>query len=112
MAERPPATSTVSSPPAGSLLAHVRAHREEIQAAAARYGATNLRLFGSAVRGEERPDSDVDLLADLPEQPGLLDIARLELELEDLLGRNVDLVEPDYLHPYIKQPVLAEAQPL
>lgn len=111
MAEQKTVAAAPAIPP-GGLLAHVRAHRTELLAVAERYGATNLRLFGSTVRGEERPDSDVDMLADLPETLGLLDIARLELAMEDVLGRTVDVVEPDCLNRYIKRQIFAEALPL
>jgi hypothetical protein len=53
---------------------------------------TNLRVFGSVARGEDRPDSDVDLLADLPPGMGLLGLGRVQADLEDILGTHVDLV--------------------
>ena len=53
---------------------------------------TNLRVFGSVARGLDRPDSDVDLLADLPPGMGLLDLGRVQADLEDILGTPVDLV--------------------
>ena len=101
-----------SGPAAGSLLAHVRAHRAELLAVAARYGATNLRLFGSTVRGEERPDSDVDILADLPDDISLFGQIGLQQELSAILGREVDLVEAVAVHSYVAEYVFAEAIPL
>jgi predicted nucleotidyltransferase len=95
--------------PPGGLLAHVRSQRAELLAIAERYGAVNLRIFGSAVRGDERPDSDVDLLAVLPDSASLFDLAGFQLELEAALGRKVDVVEPSGLHPAYKAKVLAEA---
>jgi len=53
---------------------------------------TNLRVFGSVARGQDRPDSDVDLLADLPPGMGLLGLGRVQAELEDILGTRVDLI--------------------
>ena len=53
---------------------------------------TNLRVFGSVARGEDRPDSDVDLLVDLPPDIGLLGLGRVQAELEAILGPKVDLV--------------------
>jgi hypothetical protein len=69
-------------------------------------------VFGSAARGEMRPDSDVDMLADyLPDaQPSLLDLIRMRNELTDLLGRSVDLGVKSALKPRYKDPILAEAQ--
>ncbi|MBI3696636.1 MAG: nucleotidyltransferase family protein [Acidobacteria bacterium] len=86
--------------------------REEILRIAARHGAHNVRVFGSVARGDARPDSDVDLLADIERGRGMMDIGRLLIELEELLGRRVDLVEPEGLHWYIRDQVLAEAVPI
>ena len=71
------------------------------------HGVERLSLFGSALRGELRPDSDIDLLVDfLPGQvPGLLGLASLELELEALLGREVELRTQSDLSPYFRDSV-------
>ena len=70
-----------------------------------------LSLFGSAARGEMRPDSDFDLLVDfLPNaRPGLLDVSAMTRELSHLLGRRVDLAIKPALKPLIRSGVLAEA---
>lgn len=95
------------------LLEAVRAHRAEIHALAARYGAQRVRVFGSVARGEERPDSDIDFLVDYPKVYDLfgqrLPLARA---LEELLGRKVDVVPERELHWYIKDTVCQEAVPL
>lgn len=70
----------------------VHARREQVQAVAARHHASRVRLFGSVARGEERPDSDIDLLVDFTEESSLFDLMRMARELEDLLGRPVDIV--------------------
>ncbi len=77
-----------------------------------RYHVRELSLFGSAARGEMRPDSDVDLLVEfLPDaEVGLVEHAGLMLELERLLGRKVDLVSKNGLKPRIRPYVLADAQ--
>ena len=77
-----------------------------------RYQVRELSLFGSAARGEIRPDSDVDLLVGfLPDaEVGLVEHAGLMLELERLLGRKVDLVSKNGLKPRIRPYVLADAQ--
>jgi predicted nucleotidyltransferase len=79
-----------------------------------RYGVRELAVFGSAARGEARPDSDIDLLVDfLPQaEVGLLEYAGLMLDLSDLLGRRVDLVSKKGLKPLIRTSVLREAQAL
>jgi uncharacterized protein len=86
--------------------------REEILRLAERHGAHNVRVFGSVVRGEAGPDSDIDLLIDLEAGRSLLEHAALLLELEDLLGRRVDVVTERGLRPRLRDRVLGEAQPL
>jgi predicted nucleotidyltransferase len=86
--------------------------REEILQIAARHGVQNVRIFGSAARGEARPDSDIDFLVTLEIGRSLLDLARLLRELEALLGRNVDVVTEAGLRPRIRPQVLKEARPL
>jgi len=85
---------------------------EEILQIAARHGAQNVRIFGSAARGEARPDSDIDFLVTLEIGRSLLDLARLLHELEALLGCNVDVVTEAGLRPRIRPQVLKEARPL
>ncbi|MGQ0722270.1 MAG: nucleotidyltransferase family protein [Candidatus Eiseniibacteriota bacterium] len=94
------------------LSDEVRMRRSEILALAERRGARNVRLFGSAARGGARDDSDVDLLIDLEPGRTAFDLGGLLLDLEDLLGRRVDLVTEQGLHWYIRERVLREAQPL
>lgn len=76
----------------GPVGRRVRRRRRDIIAAAAAHGVTNLRLFGSVARGQDRPDSDVDLLADLPPGMGLFGLGRVQDELEVIVGAKVDLV--------------------
>jgi predicted nucleotidyltransferase len=84
--------------------------REEILQTAAQYGAYNVRVFGSVVRGEARPDSDVDFLVEMDPHRSLLDLGGLLMDLQDLLGREVDVVTEKGLHWYIRDQVLAEAK--
>jgi uncharacterized protein len=79
-----------------------------------RHGIRALQLFGSAARNELRDDSDIDLLVEFePDRtPGLLGIATLELQLEQLLGRNVDLRTAGDLSPYFRGEVVATARVL
>lgn len=68
-------------------------HRDEVVAVVARHKAARPRLFGSAARGEDTPDSDVDLLVGFDDQATLLDLVRMAEELESLLGVHVDVVD-------------------
>lgn len=86
--------------------------RSEILAIAARYGASNIRVFGSVARGEENPDSDIDFLVEIEPGRSLLDQIALMQDLERLLGCKVDVAEPDTLHEKIRDRVLQEAIPL
>lgn len=78
----------------------------------ARYHVATLALFGSRVRGEQGPDSDLDVRVTFTETPGLIRFVELENELSDLLGVKVDLVLRDNLKPNIGKRVLAEAVPV
>ena len=81
----------------GPVGRRVRRRRHDLIAAAAAHGVRNLRVFGRVARGEDRPDSDVDLLADLPPDLGLFELGRVEAELEAILGSRVDLIPADDL---------------
>ena len=71
-----------------------------------RYGVKRAGVFGSAARGEMSPDSDVDILVEIDGDMSLLDFVGLKLELEEKLGRNVDLVEYSTLKPILKERIL------
>ncbi len=79
-----------------------------------RHGIRRLALFGSALHDELRPDSDIDLLVEFApgHTPGLLGIAAIELELERLVERRVDLRTPADLSRYFRDTITAEARPL
>lgn len=77
-----------------------------------RHGVQSLRLFGSAVRGEDRPDSDLDLLVRFAETKSLVELVRIERDFQEYFGRPVDLVTEGQLSPYIRDEVLAQAAPL
>jgi len=86
----------------GPVGQRVRSMRRDLIAAAAAYGVTNLRVFGSVARGQDRRDSDLDLLADVPPGMGLFGLGRLQAELEAILGSQVDLVPADDLKPAVR----------
>ena len=96
----------------GPIGRRVRERREEIVRVAAEHGAENLRVFGSVARGEERPDSDVDLLADLRPGTSVYDLAGAALALEDVLGARVDLVPEQGLKPDVRTTITVELIPL
>lgn len=86
--------------------------RERLPDLERRYGVTGLAVFGSSVRGDARPDSDIDILVDFVTPPSLFRLVALEGELSALLGRPVDLVPKRALKPRIAGRVLAEAVPV
>lgn len=83
--------------------------RAEILRVATEYGARNVRVFGSVARGQATASSDLDLLVNLDAGRSLLDLIALKQELEDLLGREVDVVTEAALSPYLREQVLREA---
>ena len=87
----------------------LKGKREEILQLAAKHGAYNVRVFGSVARGEAGPDSDVDFLVDMGPGRTLFDLAGLLVDLQNLLGCNVDIAEPDGLHHYLKDRIMSEA---
>lgn len=91
--------------PSGPVGRRVRRHRKDLVAAAAAHGVSNLRVFGSVARGEDRPDSDVDILADLPTGLSLFGLGRLEADLEGILGTRVDLIPAADLKPGVRERV-------
>jgi predicted nucleotidyltransferase len=93
----------------GPVGRRVRRLRRDLVAAAAAHGVANLRVFGSVARGQDRADSDVDLLADLPPGLGLLGLGRVEAALEAILGTRVDLVPARDLKPGVRARVEHDA---
>jgi hypothetical protein len=90
----------------------LQSKRQEILRVAARHGARNIRVFGSAARGDDRPGSDLDLLVEMESGRSLLDLVALGQELEDLLQRKVDVLTDTSVHPAIRPHILADARPL
>ena len=92
------------------LLENLRDQRDAIAAAARDFGARRIRVFGSVARGEERPDSDIDFLVDLPVGYDLF-TQRLALvaRLEAITGRRVDLIPEHELNRHLERYVLTEA---
>ena len=97
---------------AGGLRQLLHRRRDEIVELAARHRARDVRVFGSAARGEDTAGSDVDLLVEMRPGSSLLDQVRLRRELTALLGVDVDVVTTGGLHERDELTILAEAIPL
>lgn len=89
------------------VIATLRGHESELRAA----GITRLSLFGSTARGDERPDSDIDLLAGFDEtrRISILTVVAIERQISRMLDRTVELVEEGTLKPRVRKNVEAEA---
>ncbi len=90
----------------------LREKRAEILRVASRHGASDVRVFGSVARGEADRESDIDFLVELETGRSLLDLGGLQMELESLLGRRVDVVTVRGLKARIRERVLREAVPV
>ena len=86
--------------------------RDAILALAAKHGASNVRVFGSVAEGKADDASDVDFLVDMEPGRSLLDLGGLLMDLQDLLGRKVDVLTERALHWYIRDRVIQQAKPL
>lgn len=86
--------------------------RAAVRRLAAVHGAHDVRVFGSTARGDAGPDSDLDLLVDFEPGRSLLDQVALGLDLEELLGRPVDVVTEGGLSGLLRRRIVAEARPL
>jgi hypothetical protein len=95
-----------------SLEESLNRKREEILGLASKYGAYNVRVFGSVARGESDAHSDIDFLVDMESGRSLLDLGGLLMELQALLGCPVDIVTEKGLRQRIRERVLSEAVPL
>ena len=94
------------------LLHQLKTKRDQILSIATRHGADNVRVFGSVVRGEDDEKSDIDFLVEMEPDRSLLDLGGLLMDLQELLGREVDVATEKSLRPHIREVVLKEAAPL
>jgi uncharacterized protein len=90
----------------------LRQRRKQVLATAEKFGASNVRVFGSVARGEDTTESDVDILVDLSPRSSLVTLGRLERELNEVLGVPVDVVPADGLRPAVRAEAEREAIPL
>ena len=87
----------------------LKTRRDEILAIAERHGASNVRIFGSVARGEARFDSDIDLVVEAPEGTSSFGFIRFKRVLEQILGREIDLVDYGGLKPRLDDDVRRDA---
>jgi hypothetical protein len=92
--------------------ARIAIPHDKIEEFCKRHHIRKLSLFGSVIRDDFRPDSDVDVLVEFEDGfvPGLIRLAGMELELGDILGRKVDINTPNCLSRYFRDDVLATAE--
>lgn len=87
-------------------------YRQQILEITSKYGAYNVRVFGSIVRGEASEASDIDFLVQLEPRCKLFDWLHLEEELEELLGKRIDVIQEEAMKGKMRETALKEAIPL
>lgn len=87
-------------------------HREAIREIALRHRVRNVRVFGSVLHGDDTEDSDLDLLVEPLPETTLMDIARIQVEMEKLLNIGVDVLTPNALPDKFRAQVISEAVPV
>ncbi|WP_260295694.1 nucleotidyltransferase family protein [Sedimenticola hydrogenitrophicus] len=90
----------------------LESHRADIRRIVVAHRAQNARVFGSVVHGRDTDDSDLDILVDPTSDTTLMDVAAIQVELEDLLGISVDVLTPKALPEAFRNRVLSEAMPV
>ena len=96
----------------GTTYDDVAARAHDIRTILARYGMVDPRVFGSVARGDDRPDSDLDIVVRKTRAVGLITQARMRREIAEIVGRPVDVVGEDALHGHVRPNVLRDARPL
>ncbi len=95
------------------LFDELKKRREEILAIARQCGLTNIKVFGSVARGEERPDSDIDfLVSKIPNVKTTWGYIGFKADVEELLGRKVDVAIDTHVYPLMREGVFQDAKPL
>jgi len=87
---------------------HFEEIKDKIVPVLKRHDVVHAAIFGSFVRGEAKKGSDIDILVEFKGEKSLLDLVALKLELEDLLGRDVDVLTYNSIHPFIRETILKE----
>jgi predicted nucleotidyltransferase/DNA-binding XRE family transcriptional regulator len=99
----------IPATPKSSRRQSVERNRVRLQRALLEFGASNVRLFGSVARGDDGPESDIDLLVDIKPDVGLFALGQMRSEAERILGTTVDIVPANSLKPDVGERVLVEA---
>jgi predicted nucleotidyltransferase len=92
------------------MKTHIEQIKRKILPILRRYGVKRVGLFGSCVRGEMTPDSDIDILVEIDSDISLLDFVGLKLELEEALNRKVDLGEYNTIKPFLRERIMKEQE--
>jgi hypothetical protein len=92
------------------MKVHIEQIKQKILPILRRYGAKKAALFGSCIRGEMTPDSDVDILVEIGKDISLLDFVGLKLEIEEVLNRKVDLGEYNTIKPFLRERIMKEQE--
>jgi len=92
------------------MKSHVEQIKRKILPILQRYGVKKIGLFGSCIRGEMTPDSDIDILVDIEKDISLLDFVGIKLELEEALNRKVDLGEYNTIKPFLRERIMKEQE--
>ena len=87
---------------------HIEEIKDKIVPVLKRYNVVRAAVFGSFVRGEMEKGSDIDILVEFGGEESLLDLVALKMELEEVLGRDVDVLTYNSLHPFIREIALKE----
>ncbi|HEX9884960.1 MAG TPA: nucleotidyltransferase family protein [Longimicrobiales bacterium] len=87
----------------------VKLNQEGLASICRRHDVRVLKIFGSAARGEDGPDSDIDFLVEFEGRKSLFDLVGLQLDLEEALGRDVDVLTERSISPYLRDRILASA---
>lgn len=90
----------------------LKSRREEILALARKYGVTDVRVFGSVARGDEKKGSDIDFLIDMERDRSLFDLIGFQQDMEEIFKRKCDVVSRNGLHWFIRDRILNEARPV
>jgi len=90
------------------MKSNIKEIKDKIVPVLKRHDVVHAAIFGSFVRGEAKKDSDIDILVEFKGEKSLLDLVALKLELEELLGREVDVLTYNSLHPFIRETILKE----
>jgi uncharacterized protein len=93
-----------------TLLDEIRAKKPELLMIAEKYGVYDIRVFGSVARGEERPDSDVDLLVKLEKGRSYFDLGGFQVDASDLFHRKTDVMLDHTIRPIIAKEIFADVK--